>query len=133
MRKAAIYPLFGLLLSAVQPASADIGTGILGRLGAQPPWTAGIAHSVIMRGQVIDIQKGEPVVCLGSADGAKVGQIFEVYRINRQRIEGKTPSQVYGRDLIGRIRIDHIFNNHFSHAVVTAGSPAVHDVVELHL
>jgi len=133
MRKAATYALVGLALFGIQRASADIGTGILGRLGAQPPWTAGIAHSLIMRGQIIDIQDGQPVVCLGSADGIKVGQIFEVYRVKRQHSDGKTPGQIYRRDFTGHVKIDHIFNEHFAHAVVTAGSPALNDLVELHV
>ena len=133
MRKAVIYVLFGLALFGIPPAAAEIGTGLLGRLGSQPPWTARIAHSLIMRGQIIDVQDGQPVVCLGSADGIKVGQIFEVYRVKRQPSNGKTPGQIYRRDFTGHVKIDHIYDEHFAHAVVTAGSPAINDVVEIHI
>ena len=133
MYKAAIIGLLGLALAGIQPASAEIGVGALGRLVTQPSWTDGIAHKVIMRGQIIDIQDGVPVVCLGSGDGIKVGQIFEVYRVQRRHSNGKTPGQVYRRDFTGHVKIDRIFDEHFARAVVTAGSPAINDVVELHL
>ena len=110
MRKAILFPLLGLALLGAQAASA-----------------AGIGHSFFMRGQIVDKDAGGMVVCIGSADGAKVGQVLEVYRI--KRTHGKTPS--YGRTLTGHVTVDRIVDEHFAHAAVTDGTAAVNDVVEL--
>jgi len=110
MHKAIMFPLFGLAL-----------------LGAQPVLAAGIGHSFFMRGQIVDKDAGGTVICIGSADGAKVGQVLEVYRV--KRTHGKMPS--YGRTLTGHVMVDRIFDEHFAHAAVTDGTSAVNDVVEL--
>jgi hypothetical protein len=110
MRKAIIFPLIGLAL-----------------LGTQPVLAAGIGHSFFMRGQVVDTDSSGKVVCIGSADGAKVGQVLEVYRV--KRTHGKTPS--YGRTLTGHVTVDRIVDEHFAHVVISDGAAAVNDVVEL--
>lgn len=110
MRKAILFPLFGVAL-----------------LGAQAAMAAGIGHSFFMRGQVVDKDAAGTVICIGSADGAKVGQVLEVYRI--KRTHGKMPN--YGRTLTGHVTVDRIVDEHFAHATVTDGTASVNDIVEL--
>lgn len=110
MRKTVMFTLFGLAL-----------------LGAQPAFAAGIGHSFFMRGQIVDKDDSGRVVCIGSADGAKVGQVLEVFRV--KRTHAKTPS--YGLTLVGHVTIDRIFDEHFAHVTVGDGTAAVNNVVEL--
>lgn len=110
MHKAIIFPLFALAL-----------------LGAQPALAADIGHSIFMRGQIVHKDASGTVVCIGSADGAKVGQVLEVYRV--KRTHGKMPT--YGRSLTGHVTVNRIVDEHFAHVVVTDGTPAVNDIVEL--
>jgi hypothetical protein len=42
---------------------------------------AGIGHSFFMRGSVVDMADGKATICIGKADGAKVGQTLDVVRV----------------------------------------------------
>lgn len=95
-----------------------------------PTLAQGIGHSFFMRGSIVDTGSNGTVVCLGKADGAEVGQTLDVYRVKTLPGPGKG-APAYRRDLVGHVRIDHIFDDHFAHVSVADGMPAKHDVVEL--
>lgn len=104
----------------------------LAMLGAAPAFAAGIGHSLFMRGSIVGIDTTGPVVCVGKADGATVGQVLHVYRTKAVPGAGyKGAGPAYRRDLVGHVKIDHIFDDHFAHVSVADGTPAVHDIVEL--
>jgi|TARA_R110000782_G_scaffold259575_1_gene350208 hypothetical protein len=102
-------------------------------LSAGPAGAQGIGHTWFMRGSIVGADESGPVVCIGKTDGADVGQVLEVYRNVRvpgaRAYKGAGPS--YRRRFVGRVRIDHVYDDHFARVTVTEGNPAKHDIVEL--
>lgn len=102
----------------------------LAMLTASPVVAQGIGHTFFMRGSIVEIDSTGPVICIGKADGAQVGQTLEVYRAKIVPGPQKTPPS-YRRELVGHVTIDRIFDDHFAHVRVKDGSPAKYDIVEL--
>lgn len=101
-------------------------------LGAVPAAAAGIGHSFFMRGSIVADEPEGKVVCIGSEDGATVGQVLDVYRtVIQPGPSSKGTGPTYRREARGHVRIDHVYNTHFAHVTVVDGTPAVHDIVEL--
>jgi hypothetical protein len=100
-------------------------------LSATPTLGQGIGHSFFMRGSIVGEDTTGTVVCVGKADGATVGQVLEVYRVETTPGPSKTPGSGFRRVLVGHVKINHIFDAHFAHVSVTDGAPAVNDIVEL--
>ena len=90
-------------------------------------------HKYIMRGQVVDVPANDSlVVCIGTNDGAKVGQVLDVYRFsyNPAVTEEDAESQ-YLSSHRGRIIIEEIVNEHFARAKILEGDIAKNDTVQL--
>ena len=102
-----------LFAVAVGPASAAAGS---------------IRHDFIMRGQVLEADAGNVVVCVGKRDGAEAGQVLQVVRHVRAPTAGKSR---YRREDIGSVKITSVFDEHYANAQVVKGSPKVNDTVEL--
>lgn len=100
-------------------------------MGSAPAFAQGIGHSFFMRGSVVGTDATGTVVCVGKSDGAKVGQVLDVYRVKTHPGPSKGPAPTYHRELVGHVKIDHIFDEHFAHVSVADGTPSVHDIVEL--
>lgn len=105
--------------------------GIGAALLAGPVVAQGIGHRLFMRGVVVGADGQGQIVCIGKADGAKEKQVLDVYRITATAGPSKGAGAGFKRDLVGHVRIDHIFNDHFAHVSAVDGKAAVHDVVEL--
>jgi ribosomal protein S6E (S10) len=88
-------------------------------------------HMGAMVGTVVGTDKTGPVVCIGSSDGAKVGQLLEVYHVSAHVGPNKSGIPMYHRQLVGHVRIDHVFDEHFAHVRVTDGRVLQNDIVEL--
>ena len=89
-------------------------------------------HTLIMRGQILEVASDGIVLCVGERDGAKVGQVLDVLR--HVRVQGGAPKQVgsrFRREQVGRVEIQALFDEHYARAAVVEGNPVVHDVVEL--
>ena len=102
---------------------------------ATTPWVAasaqGLKHSLLMRGQIVDITGDIATLCIGKADGAQPGQILDVYRAVPVSIPQKGNAPAFRRQEIGHVRIDSIVDDHFARASVIGGKVANHDIVEL--
>lgn len=100
---------------------------------AVPAAAAGIGHSFFMKGSIVAEQAEGKVVCIGSEDGATVGQVLDVYRTVQVPgpISGKGAGPFFRREPAGHVRIDHVYDAHFAHVSVVDGRPALHDIVEL--
>jgi len=82
-------------------------------------------HRYVMRGSIIEASGSEVYLCIGSKDGASVGQELDVYEI----IETKpTP---FRRVLVGKVKITEIVDEHFAKATVISGKAEKNDIVEL--
>lgn len=102
-------------------------------------------HKYLMRGQVLEVQDGTAYLCIGSEEGAKVGQVFTVIRyVNMGFQRGIQPSygglgpyyggvQPYYRiDRVGMVKITAI-ETHMAHAKIVSGDVKANDIVELNI
>lgn len=103
----------------------------LAMLSGSPVLAANIRHAFFMRGSIVAEDATGTVVCLGKEDGARVWQVLTVYCVNVLGSPQKGPGAGLRRDLVGHVRIDHVFEGHFAHVSVVDGKPAVNDIVEL--
>ena len=104
----------------------------LSMFGASPVFAQGIGHTFFMRGSIVGTDKDGTVVCIGKADGAKVGQTLEVYRVvQRPGPASKGNVAPFHRQRVGQVTIDHIYDDHFAHVSVKEGKPTKNDIVEL--
>lgn len=79
-------------------------------LAVSPVHALGIGHSFFMRGEIVRVDAGGAVVCLGKVDGAHEGQVLEVYRQGHRF-----------RRLVGHVEVDQVFDGHFAHIHITDG------------
>lgn len=90
-------------------------------------------HEYLMRGQVVEITGSEAVVCIGSQDGAQVGQELTVYKLVSRNSGGspKNSALRWERIKVGSVRIMQVIDEHFATARVISGPVEVNHVVEL--
>ena len=55
-------------------------------------------HKYLMRGQVLEVENKTLVLCIGTADGAEVGQELDVVRHERSQIPPKAPGPNFRRE-----------------------------------
>ena len=93
--------------------------------------TAG--HEYLMKGQVLDVTDDVAYLCVGSKDGAQVGQAFTVYRFEKAlNPDPKSVLPYFKRvETGGKVKIAEIVDEHMATAKILAGSVKVNDVVEL--
>ena len=87
-------------------------------------------HKYVMRGSVLDVSDGTAYVCLGTDQGAKVGQEFTVYRYVRTAPAPKGQQPQYKVETVGRVKITET-ESHMANAKILNGDVKVNDVVEL--
>lgn len=90
----------------------------------------GLGHT-FMAGSVIESSPEGVYICLGSPDGAAVGQQFDVVRVTRDRSGNPKQGARFKRTKVGTVRIDAIVDEHFAEATVTSGSVEKGDIVRL--
>lgn len=90
-----------------------------------------LGHKYVMKGQILDVSSNEVTLCIGSADGAKTGQEFPVYRYTKQNIGGKSAPPSYKRETVGSVMITQVVDEHYARAVIIKGDMKVNDVAEL--
>ncbi|HBL26597.1 MAG TPA: hypothetical protein DD490_07170 [Acidobacteria bacterium] len=92
----------------------------------------GIRHTFFMAGSIIEASAEGIYLCIGSPDGARVGQQLDVVRITRVPSHGpKQQGARFKREKIGTVRIDAIVDEHFAQATVTSGRAEKGDIVRL--
>lgn len=92
--------------------------------------SAEVAHSATMRGSIVGASRGKQVICIGSADGAKAGQVLSVYRVVFHP-HGPRGGGDYRRTKTGSIRIDAVIDEHFARVTLVSGAARTNDIVEL--
>ena len=85
-------------------------------------------HADIMQGQIVDKTDGEVVLCIGTKEGAKVGQELTVYEVHNVSLPKATR---YERQLVGKIRITEIIEEHFAKARIVEGKADKYNIAEL--
>ncbi len=89
-------------------------------------------HKYIMKGQILEVSDGQAYLCIGSADGAKAGQQFPVYRYERLPFAGpKQTTPSFKRETVGEVKITQVVDVHFATATILNGDIKVNDVAEV--
>lgn len=92
-------------------------------------------HKYVMRGTILMAAGNEVYLCIGSKDGARVGQKFDVYKLSAQAIaqpgKGGVPGPRFRKDKTGTVKITEIVNEHFARATVTSGTVLKDYIAEL--
>jgi hypothetical protein len=92
---------------------------------------------IAIKGSVIQVADKDVYLCVGTLDGAWVGQELEVWRT----IYGKgtpttdvqgftTTSGEISEAMVGKIKITKVLDDHYSMAEVISGEAKLHDIVE---
>jgi hypothetical protein len=84
-------------------------------------------HEYLMRGQVLEVKDGTAYLCLGSEEGAKVGQVFTVRRYVRMGLQKQSQYRI---DRVGTVKITEV-ETHMAWAKIVTGDIKANDVVEL--
>lgn len=92
-----------------------------------------IRHGWVMRGQVLAMDDTVATVCVGTRDGAKIGQVFTVQHYTVKYGVGFKGANSVSRTDVGQVKITELFDEHYARAVVVRGMPAINDVVELEM
>ena len=90
----------------------------------------GIRHTVFMAGSVIEASAEGIYLCIGTAEGAKPGQVLNVVRVTRDRGNPKQGVRFH-REKVGKVRVDAIVDEHFAQATVVDGKVEKGDIVRL--
>lgn len=109
-----------------------LGIGVLGGCS--------IGHET-MRGSIVMKFEDRAHVCIGTSDGAQVGDIMFVYRVKvdntwwlpeyQQRVPtGRTATQRYQKIKVGEVKVTEIFDEHFAAVVLISGELQSNDIVE---
>jgi hypothetical protein len=92
---------------------------------------AEVWHRYIMRGQVVEMQGQAVILCVGTAEGARPGQVLTVVRFIGTPGASKGAPPVPRRDDVGAVRIDRVIDEHFAEATLVNGQARKFDLVEL--
>lgn len=87
-------------------------------------------HGYVMQGQIVDKTDNEVVLCIGTKEGAGVGQELTVYEVRNVPIEGNPKAVRYQRIPVGRIRITEIIDDHFARARIVEGRADKYHIAE---
>jgi len=83
---------------------------------------ATVYHGFLMKGSIIEASDSDVYLCIGSKDGASVGQELDVYKIK---------ARPFRRVHTGKVKITEIIDEHFAKATVISGKAEKNDIVEL--
>ena len=86
-------------------------------------------HNYVMRGQILDITDDGVYLCIGSEDGAVVGQEYEVYQFVKTGNVKSLP--FYKKENTGTVKLTEITDEHYAKAKIVAGVAKLNQIVEL--
>jgi hypothetical protein len=89
---------------------------------------AAVYHGLLMKGSIIEASDSDVYLCIGSKDGATVGQELDVYKVIRV---ARARPATFRREYAGKVKITEIIDEHFAKATVISGKAEKYDIVEL--
>ncbi|MEO5356268.1 MAG: hypothetical protein H7844_03095 [Nitrospirae bacterium YQR-1] len=92
---------------------------------------AGLEHSYhenIMKGTILEKTGSDVYLCIGTKDGAQVGQELSVYSLKKLTAKGRLRD--WEREFTGKVKITEIVDEHFAKGKVISGSVKENDIVE---
>jgi len=87
-------------------------------------------HQYVMRGSVLEVNDDTAYVCLGTEQGAQVGQELKVYRYVRTVTAPKVQQPQYRVESVGKLKVTGV-ESHMANAQILSGNVKVNDIVEL--
>ena len=90
-----------------------------------------VEHKYVMRGSILESTSDGVYLCIGSADGAEVGQELNVYKFIKIPGAGKTIPQTFRREETGKVKITEIVDVHYAKAKILSGEAKENYIVEL--
>ncbi len=88
---------------------------------------ATVYHGFLMKGSIVEASNSDVYLCIGSKDGASVGQELDVYKITQRQSKATR----FRRVQTGKVKITEIIDEHFARATVISGKAEMNDIVEL--
>ncbi|MDI1229282.1 MAG: hypothetical protein PSY14_16500 [bacterium] len=88
-------------------------------------------HEYLMRGQILEMKDDVAYLCIGSKDGAQVGQEYSVYKFDRVISHPKVNISRFKKAKTGTIRVTGIVDEHMATAQILKGHAKENYVVEL--
>ena len=93
---------------------------------------------IAIKGSVVQVADKGVYLCIGSLDGASVGQELEVWRTNygtgskasTSIYSGSVSSGEISENIVGKVKITKVLDEHYSFAEVISGNAMLHDIVE---
>lgn len=88
------------------------------------------SHKYLMKGQVVSTSIDNIVVCIGLDDGAKVGQVLDVFKfvMNDDNDDG---ADFFKQEKTGKVKVLRVIDEHFAEVIVLEGSVKRNDMVQL--
>jgi len=80
----------------------------------------------------LKLPTGTIYLCVGTSEGAKVGQELTVVRFVKMGNTGPKGQPVFKKEEVGKVKITEIVDEHMANATIVSGEAKVNDIVELH-
>lgn len=91
----------------------------------------GAGHKYVMRGQILEVSDDSTYLCVGTNDGAKVGQELGVYKYTKRPSHPKLQARKFKKEKTGVVRITGIMDEHMATAKIISGQAKQNYIVEL--
>ncbi|MCW0218721.1 MAG: hypothetical protein OJI67_10410 [Prosthecobacter sp.] len=91
----------------------------------------GAGHKYVMRGQILEVSGDATYLCVGTNDGAKVGQELGVYKYTKQPSHPKLQARKFKKEKTGVVQITEIMDEHMATAKIISGQAKQNYIVEL--
>lgn len=89
-------------------------------------------HKYIMKGQILEMTDNMAYLCIGSKDGAAVGQELTAYKYVKSTSDSRrAPKLPYQKEETGKVKITEIVDEHYAWAKVLSGEVKANYTVEL--
>lgn len=95
--------------------------------GAEDGWY----HEFVMKGSVIDVAEEGIYFCIGTPEGAKVGEEYDAIHVSRDISGHPRSAPRFKHVKVGRVKIEEIVDVHYAKAKVIEGRVAKGDLVVL--
>jgi hypothetical protein len=92
---------------------------------------AGWYHEFVMKGSVIDVAEEGIYFCIGTPDGAKVGEEYDAIHVRRDISGHPRSTPRFKHVKVGRVRVEEIVDVHYAKAKVIEGKVAKGDIIAL--
>ena len=98
---------------------------------AEPTEKSSFYHRYIMKGSLMEVEKDGVYLCVGSSEGAIVGQQLDVFRYSRIHSANPKSGPRFKRMRVGKIEILELVDEHFARAKALEGKLKEGDMAEL--